>query len=87
MHTRSAQDTLIYSAVCPRLGAGKRVAVKVYDKAKVQSTKYRAIKVKDSPQTKILVNTLGRCHKNTVCFQNVPSRTHLPISTGSARSP
>ena len=38
------QDTVIYSAVCPKLGAGRRVAVKVYDKTKVQATKYRAIK-------------------------------------------
>lgn len=37
------QDTVIYSAVCARLG-GRRVAVKVYDKTKVQATKYRAIK-------------------------------------------
>lgn len=37
------QDTLIYSALCPKLG-GRRVAVKVYDKKKVQATKYRAIK-------------------------------------------
>lgn len=38
------QDTVIYSAVCPRLGTSRRVAVKVYDKTKVQATKYRAIK-------------------------------------------
>lgn len=38
------QDTVIYSAVCPKLGTSKRVAVKVYDKTKVQATKYRAIK-------------------------------------------
>ncbi|PSC75138.1 exostosin-like glycosyltransferase [Micractinium conductrix] len=37
------KDTLIYSAHCPKLG-GRRVAVKVYDKTKVQATKYRAIK-------------------------------------------
>lgn len=37
------QDTLIYSAFCPKLG-NRRVAVKVYDKTKVQATKYRAIK-------------------------------------------
>ncbi len=41
--TACLQDTLIYSATCPKLG-GKRVAVKVYDKTKVQATKYRAIK-------------------------------------------
>ncbi|PRW60302.1 kinase [Chlorella sorokiniana] len=38
------KDTVIYSATCPKLGAGRRVAVKVYDKTKVQATKYRAIK-------------------------------------------
>lgn len=37
------KDTLIYSAFCPKLG-NRRVAVKVYDKTKVQATKYRAIK-------------------------------------------
>ena len=37
------QDTVIYSAICARLG-GRRVAVKVYDKALLQSTKLRAIK-------------------------------------------
>lgn len=37
------RDTVIYSAVCPKMG-GRRVAVKVYDKQKVQPTKYRAIK-------------------------------------------
>ncbi|KAL4449408.1 hypothetical protein ABPG77_007052 [Micractinium sp. CCAP 211/92] len=37
------KDTLIYSALCPKLG-NRRVAVKVYDKTKVQATKYRAIK-------------------------------------------
>ena len=37
------QDTLIYSATCAKLG-GRRVAVKVYDRTKVQATKYRAIK-------------------------------------------
>lgn len=37
------RDTVIYSAVCPKLG-NRRVAVKVYDRQKVQPTKYRAIK-------------------------------------------
>ena len=37
------RDTVIYSAACPKLG-NKRVAVKMYDKHKVQPTKYRAIK-------------------------------------------
>jgi hypothetical protein len=37
------RDTVIYSALCPKLG-NTRVAIKVYDKHKVQPTKYRAIK-------------------------------------------
>ncbi len=39
----TCRDTVIYSASCPKLG-NKRVAVKMYDKHKVQPTKYRAIK-------------------------------------------
>ncbi len=38
----ACRDTLIYSVACPRLN--RRVAVKVYNRAKVQATKYRAIK-------------------------------------------
>eukprot|EP00887_Chlorella_sp_A99_P003163 scaffold9.g3163.t1 len=37
------KDTVIYSAICPRLG-NRKVALKQYDKTKVQPTKYRAIK-------------------------------------------
>jgi hypothetical protein len=36
------QDTLIFAAMCPKLG--RRVAVKQYDKSKIQNNKYRAIK-------------------------------------------
>lgn len=39
----ACRDTVIYNATCPKLGC-RRVAVKVYDKQKVQSTKLRAIK-------------------------------------------
>lgn len=42
-HLYPLQDTLIYAALCPKLG-NRRVAVKMYDKTKVQATKYRAIK-------------------------------------------
>ena len=37
------RDTIIYSAVCPRLG-GRTIAVKVYNKEKVSASKLRAIK-------------------------------------------
>ncbi|KAI3429522.1 hypothetical protein D9Q98_005611 [Chlorella vulgaris] len=36
------KDTLIFAAMCPKLG--RRVAVKQYDKSKIQNNKYRAIK-------------------------------------------
>lgn len=38
------KDTIIYKAVCLRLGGGMEVAIKVYDRSKVTSTKLRAIK-------------------------------------------